>query len=117
MLHHPDPVTQDGAAGVWRRRVHGQDSHPSSPLSPFGDESVDQGGLPAPGRPGNADHMGATPGRKELWEERTDRWIAVLDPREQPGERTPLAGRQLLVHRGVPNDVTAYAWRRTCSRK
>ena len=109
VIHHPDAVAEDRAARVRRRRVHGQDADPPAPRTPLADEPVDERRLAAPRGPGDADDVGAMSGREQLRKKLPGRWIAVLDPRQQPGQRPALAGRQRLD--------SVHAPRRACSRK
>ena len=101
VVHHPDPVTEDRAAGVRRRRVDGQDADPASALPPLPDQRADERRLAAARRPGDADDVRPLARREELRQQLADGRVAALDPRQQPGERTATARGQLIDHRAL----------------
>lgn len=94
MLRHADTVAQNGAAGERRRRIDRDDADALAALAQLADIGRDQRGLAGTRRAGEADHQRmAEPAADRL--QHQPRLVGfVLDRRDGPGQRRPLAGQQ-----------------------
>ncbi len=112
VLHHPDPVAEDGTTRIGGGRIHGQDSHAPAATTPFADERVDERRLPASRRPGDTDDVSARTRGEQPGQQLPDRWVPVLDPGQQAGEWATLSRRE-LIHHGSPAyipDIRLGSW-------
>ena len=92
---HADAVAEEGAAGERAGGIDRDHRHLEPGGAVGGDEALDQGGLPGPGRAGDADAAGFAEGAVDLGEELFEAGPAVLDHRDRPGQCGGFAGNQL----------------------
>ena len=100
---HPHPVTEQGAAGERRGRVHGEHADPLVLLAQRGHQRGGGGGLADPGRAGEADDVAVAGVRRQAGHHLAQQRRGVLDQRDQPRDRARVPRAGLLDQLG---DVT-----------
>ena len=94
---HPDPVTEQRAAGDRRRRVDRDDGHGRDAARSLADQGGDERRLAGARRPGDPDRVGAAGPRIELPHRSLRDRRPVLDRGQEPGERPPIAADRRLA--------------------
>ena len=91
VLREPDAIAEQGALRERARRVDGDHADALVLRADLADERGDQARLADAGRPGDADDVGGARLRVDLADELVRQRVAVLDERDRPRERAPVA--------------------------
>src|SRR5688572_7308909 len=91
VLRQPDPVAEQRALRERARRIHRDDARRLPELPGMDDKRTDEGRLADPRGAGDADRPRTTRRRVEIVDDARREGVAVLDERDRPGQRAPVA--------------------------
>ncbi len=112
VIGEADAISEQRSMGERARRVDGEDADRPLLRAHVTDERGDEAGLADAGRPGHADGVGAARLRIDIAHELGGHRVAVLDERDRPRERPPVARADALrerLARPVPPRPHVYA--------
>ncbi len=79
-----NPVAEDGSARERARRIDGEEGNALSGRPEFANQLIGQCALADAGRPGQGDGPGLSSAAIDFLDQRTGRWVAVLDSADKP---------------------------------
>src|SRR5262249_10559470 len=96
MRLHADAVAEHGAAAERTRGIDRNDADRGTALPQMLDQPIDERRLAGTRRPGDADHVGLAGALVDAAHDATGLAVAVLDERDQLGERDAVAAEHTL---------------------